>query len=49
MFERLAAAVADMQDVYGIVLNREQNPIHVGRVAVEQVAHFKGKDRALRG
>lgn len=48
VLEQLTAAVADMQDVHRLVLNREQNPIHVRFVAIEQMAHFKGKDRALR-
>jgi hypothetical protein len=47
VLERLAAAVANMQDINRIVLNREQNPVHLAWVAVEQMAHFKRKDRAL--
>ena len=37
-----------MQDVHGFVFNREENPIHVRSVAIEQVAHLKREDRALR-
>jgi hypothetical protein len=47
LLERLTATVADVQDVYSLVLEREQNPIHMGCVALEQVAHFKGECRAL--
>ncbi len=48
VLERLTSAVADVQDVDDIVFNREQNPIHVRRAAVEQMAHFKREGGALR-
>ena len=49
MPKRLAASVANMQNKYDTVFDCEQNPINVGWVAVEQVAHFERKDCALRG
>ena len=48
MLDRLTAAMTDVQDVHSIARNGEQNPIYVRQVAVEQVADFKGKERALR-
>ena len=40
--------MTDMQDVHRFVFNREENPIHVRNVAVEQIPHFKREDRVLR-
>jgi hypothetical protein len=40
--------MADVQDVHSFVFNREENPIHVRCVAIEQMAHFEGEDGALR-
>lgn len=37
-----------MQDIYGLALNGEENPINMRDVAVEQLAHFKREGRALR-
>jgi hypothetical protein len=39
---------ADVQDVHGVVLNCEENPIDVRRVAEEQMTHFKREHGALR-
>jgi hypothetical protein len=47
VLHRLTAAVADMEDVHGVAIHREQNPIDMWRAAVEQVAYFKGKERTL--
>lgn len=41
--QRLTASVPDMQDENGVILNREKDPIHVGLLAVEQMAHFTGR------
>lgn len=40
---RPATAVANMEDVHGRSVDREENPIHMGLVAVEKLAHFKRK------
>jgi hypothetical protein len=47
LLKRLTAAVPDMKDVYSLGLNREQNPILVGWVAVKQLPHLKREDWAL--
>jgi len=41
VLERLTATVTDVQDIYGLTFNREENPIHVWCVAIEQMAYFK--------
>ena len=48
VLERLTAAMADMQDVYGFVLDREEYPIHVWLSAVEEMANLEREDRVLR-
>lgn len=40
--------MTNMEDEYGVVLNCEQNPIHMRWVAVKEMAHFKWEDFALR-
>lgn len=40
--------MAEMEDVHRFVLNREENPIHVRYVSIEQMAYFKREDRTLR-
>jgi hypothetical protein len=40
--------MADMQDVYGFVLDREEYPIHVWLSAVEEMANLEREDRVLR-
>ena len=49
VIERLTAAVTDVQDTYSLTFNREENPIHVRRVTIEQLAYFEGEGRVLRG
>ena len=41
MFQRLTAAVADMQNVHSQVLNREENPIHMWPPAMQQLANLE--------
>ena len=41
VFERLTAAVSNVEDVHRFFLNREENSVYVGRVAIQQLAHFK--------
>ena len=48
MPQRLTTPVTDMQYVYRLVLDREENPIHVRLPAVEQLANLKWEDRVLR-
>ena len=47
MFQWLTAAVADMQYVNRLALNRKKNPVHVRCFAIEQMANLQREPRAL--
>src|SRR5262249_2626907 len=48
VFEWLTPAVPDMQNVDRVTFNREENPIHMGLLAVEEMPDFEGEDGILR-
>lgn len=40
--------MADMQNVYDLTLNREENPVYVRLPAIEQVANLERKGSVFR-
>ena len=48
MLQRLTSSMADMQHVNSLVLDREENPIHVRLSAIEHMANLKRENCALR-
>jgi hypothetical protein len=46
--ERFASTMADMKNIHDLALDGKENPVYVRFVAVEELAHFKGKLHGLR-
>jgi hypothetical protein len=45
----LTTAVTDVEHIHGSVLNREENPIYVRLLAIEQMANLKREGYIFRG
>lgn len=48
MFERLTAAVPDVQDINRFTFNREDDAVYVRRMPVEEMTHFEREGGTLR-